>query len=91
MDSLQNNQIARKIDVTDKKAEYDENVKWLLSEKIILAHILVYAAREYQGMNAKEVVSLIEGTPQISEAMVNPGETWCKNDFSTDGIGVYRG
>lgn len=46
MDSLQNNQIARKIDVTDKKAEYDENVKWLLSEKIILAHILVYAARE---------------------------------------------
>lgn len=75
MDSLQNNQISRKIDITDKKAEYDENVKWLLSEKIILAHILVYAAREYQGMNAKEVVSLIEGTPQISEAMVNPGET----------------
>lgn len=73
MDSLQNNQIARKIDVTDKKAEYDENVKWLLSEKIILAHILVYAAREYQGMNVKEVVSLIEGTPQISEVMVNPG------------------
>ena len=36
LDSLQNNQIARKIDVTDKKAEYDENVKWLLSEKLIL-------------------------------------------------------
>ena len=75
MCSLQNNQIAGKIDITDKKAEYDENVKWLLSEKIILAHILIYAVKEYKGMNTKEVVSLIEGTPQISETMVNPGES----------------
>ena len=75
MCSLQNNQIAGKIDITDKKAEYDENVKWLLSEKIILAHILIYAVKEYKGMEATEVVSLIEGTPQISEAMVKPGES----------------
>ena len=62
-------------DVTDKKAEYDENVKWLLSEKIILAHILIHVAKEYDGMNPEEVVELIEGTPMVSEIAVNPGES----------------
>lgn len=72
---MQNNRLSRKIDITDKKAEYDENVKWLLSEKIILAYILVYSVREYRGMNPQDAVSLIEGTPQVSEVRVNPGET----------------
>ena len=45
------NQIARK---------YDENVKWLLSEKIILAHILIHVAKEYYGMKPEAVVELKE-------------------------------
>ena len=72
---IQKNQLSRKIDITDKKAEYDENVKYLLSEKIILAHILVYAVKEYSGMKPEEVVELIEGTPQVSKIAVNPGES----------------
>ena len=53
----------------------DENVKWLLSEKIILAHILIYCVKEYKGMKPQEVAELIEGEPNVSEAMVNPGES----------------
>ena len=55
-------------------------------------------------MDPQDVVSLIEGTPQISEVRVNPGETnvteiigdnveWhfllCKDDFGTIEQGVY--
>lgn len=72
---IQKNQLSEKIDITDKKAQYDENVKYLLSEKIILAHILVYAVKEYSGMKPEEVVELIEGTPQVSKIAVNPGES----------------
>lgn len=55
MSEKNRNQIAKKIDITDKKAEYDENVKWLLSERIILAHILIHVAKEYRG--AERVLS----------------------------------
>lgn len=75
MTETNRNQVAKRIDVTDKKAEYDENVKWLLSEKIILAHILIHVAKEYYGMKPEEVVELIEGTPKVSEIAVNPGES----------------
>ncbi len=73
--NIQKNNVSRKIDITDKIAEYDENVKYLLSEKIILAHILVYAVKEYYGMNPEDVVRLIEGSPQVSVVAVNPGES----------------
>lgn len=69
------NQISRKINVTDTKAAYDENVKWLLAEKIILAHILAYSVKEFKGMKPQEVVDFIEGTPQISVVPVYPGES----------------
>lgn len=71
----QTSRVARKIDVTNIKAAYDENVKWLLSEKIFLAHIMVYAVKEYMGMNPWEVCELIEGEPQVGKVAVNPGET----------------
>lgn len=75
MEEKNRNQIAKKIDITDKKAEYDENVKWLLSEKIILAHILIHVAKEYYGMKPEEAAELIEGVPRVSEIAVNPGES----------------
>lgn len=75
MTETNRNQLAKKIDVTDNKAEYDENVKWLLSEKIILAHILLHVAKEYYGMKPEEVVELIKETPKVSEVAVYPGES----------------
>lgn len=72
---VQPSRVARKIDVTDLRAAYDENVKWLLSEKIFLAHIMVYAVKEYLGMNPWDVRELMEGEPQVGTVAVNPGET----------------
>lgn len=60
---------------TDTKAQYDTSAKRLLGQKSILAHILVKTVDEFKGMNPKDVVSYIEGTPYISTVPVEPGLT----------------
>ena len=63
------------VKATDTKAQYDTSAKRLLGQKSILAHILVKTVDEFKGMNPKEVVSCIEGTPYISTVPVEPGLT----------------
>ena len=67
--------LARKIYISDRKAQYDQNAKMILAEKIILAHILVHSVAEFKGMDPREVELLIEGEPQVSGVRVNPGES----------------
>ena len=43
--------------------------------KSILVHILVKTVDEFKGMNPKDVVNCIEGTPHISTVPVEPGLT----------------
>lgn len=68
------------MDSTNKTKDalrYDANVKKFLSQKIILAYILVYTVEEFKGRNPKEVVKLIEGTPEVSTRRVyEPGDEW---------------
>lgn len=67
--------ISHKINIAAQKAAYDTNVKRLLSEKIILAHILAGVVTEFNGMQPEEIVPLIEGQPDIENISVLPGET----------------
>lgn len=67
--------IAHGIDMIGKKAAYDTNVKRLLAEKIILAHILLGTVPEFAGMESEEIVPLIEGELDIEEISTYPGET----------------
>ncbi|MBQ6788420.1 MAG: hypothetical protein IJO85_11965 [Lachnospiraceae bacterium] len=39
--NIQKNDVSRKIDITDKKAQYDENVKYLLSKRLYWVTIQV--------------------------------------------------
>lgn len=56
-------------------AQYDSNAKKLLSEKIILAHILKGTTEEFAEMEPEEIVPLIEGKPLVSKVRVEPGLT----------------
>lgn len=67
--------LSDKLSVVELKAAYDENAKWLLSEKAILAGILIYTVPEYRGMWLTEVIPLIGDDTQVAEAPVSPGET----------------
>lgn len=55
---------------TLEEIEYDENVKKFLSQKIILAHILVNTVREFFGMSPDDVIPYIED-PVISTVKVD--------------------
>ena len=63
------------VQAADGEAQYDNEAKRLLGNKLILAHILVRTIDEFQGMDPKEVVPLIEGEPMISSVPIEPGLT----------------
>ena len=79
-------EIINAVNATDTEAQYDEKAKRLLSNKIILAHILVKAVDEFQGMNPKDVVPYIEGNPLISVVPVEPGLTNAATMSSAGGL-----
>jgi hypothetical protein len=68
----------------DDKAQYDERAKRLLSQKHILAHILIKTVDEFKGMNPKDVVSYIEGEPKVGIVPLEPGLT-NRDDTSAGG------
>lgn len=70
-----NAELKNAVKATDTKAQYDAKAKRLLGHKYILAHILIKTVDEFRGMNPKEVVQYIEGTPYISSVPVEPGLT----------------
>lgn len=70
-----NTELKNAVRATDKDAQYDMSAKRLLGQKSILAHILVKTVDEFRGMNPKDVVDCIEGTPHISTVPVEPGLT----------------
>ncbi len=41
--------------------QYDENAKWLNSQKPFLANILIRTVDDFKGMQPEEVAKLIEG------------------------------
>ena len=67
-----NTEIKNAIHAADIKAQYDDRAKRLLSNKIILAHILVKTVDEFQGMEPKRVVPYIEGCA-VAETHVQHG------------------
>lgn len=68
-----NTEIANAVNAAGDKAQYDTRVKRLLSQKSILAHILVKTVDEFKGMKPEDVVKYIEGEPSISVVPVEPG------------------
>lgn len=70
-----NTELTNSINATSEEAQYDASAKRLLSQKNILAHILINTVDEFKGMNYKDVVPLIEGTPYVSTVPIEPGLT----------------
>lgn len=75
-----NVEICNAVRASDKETQYDASAKRLLGHKNILAHILVKTIDEFKGMNPKEVLKNIEGTPYISSISIEPGLTNISNE-----------
>ena len=70
-----NTEITNAINASKDKAQYDTHAKRLLSQKIILAHILVKVIDEFKDMKPEQVMAYIEGDPIIGTIPVDPGLT----------------
>ena len=70
-----NTEMKNALEAAEAKAQYDARAKRLLGHKMILAHILVKTVDEFQSMDPREVVKLIEGEPYISSVPIEPGLT----------------
>ena len=80
-----NTDLTNTVSAADKKAQYDEHAKHLLSQKIILAYILVNTIDEFKDMKPEDVVNYIEGDPYIGVVPVEPGLTNISNPSADKG------
>lgn len=69
------NEVGSAIYAIEGNPSYDENVKYLLALKPVLASILKGVAKEYKGMQISDIVSCIEGEPMVATIQVEPGLT----------------
>ena len=67
--------IDRQMLAAGPEARYDANAKMLLSEKMILAHILAGCVEEFADMDPQKILEYIEGEPEISSVPMEPGMT----------------
>ena len=70
-----NTEITNAVAAAREKAQYDANVKRLLAQKSILAHILIKTVDEFKGMRPEDVVTYIEGEPKVGVVPIEPGLT----------------
>lgn len=69
------NSLARDLSIASVKVQYDDNIKNILSNKVILAWILKSSTTEFYDLTIERIVECIEDEPEISAVRVNPGET----------------
>lgn len=55
----------QKPDIHELRKSYDAAAKRLLSYKEVIANILKYTVREFKGYSISEIVSCLEGKPEI--------------------------
>lgn len=70
-----NAELKQAIKSVGNEARYDAYAKRLLSEKIVLAYMLVKVVDEFRGMKPQDVVRYIEGDVLISKVPIDPGLT----------------
>ncbi|WP_051205811.1 hypothetical protein [Butyrivibrio sp. FC2001] len=66
--------ISQVIDLAAKRAQYDEIVKEILSDKQVLARILKYTLDEFKDAEIEDIIANI-GDPVISKTRMEPGYT----------------
>lgn len=69
-----NTQIANAIITADDKSSYDENSVNLLSNIYVLANIVQGTLHECKDMSIEDIVTSIEGKPEVKLVNVHPGE-----------------
>jgi len=73
--STRETNLSGQIDVGEYKAQYDAYVKRILSDKQVLANIMVGVIPEYEGYTIEEAMACIESEPEVAKVRIRPGES----------------
>ena len=65
--------LAHAIEATDGASTYDENVKYLLADRQVLAYILIYAITEFRDMTMDQAMDCIGDEIEIGARAADPG------------------
>ena len=65
--------ISRAVEIADVNARYDAEVKFLLSDRRLLAWIMKYTVSELMLYDIETIMDCIEGEPEVSTVPVYPG------------------
>lgn len=57
--------------ISEARKSYDAAAKRLLSYKEVIANILKYAVREFKDCSLNEIISCLNGNPEIGTALVD--------------------
>lgn len=70
---IYNTAVSQNLSLADYKAQYDEHVKRILSNKAVLARILQGAVAEFKPYSIDEIIECIDSEILISKVPVRPG------------------
>ena len=70
-----NTSLSNDLEETNYQVQYDQNIKNILANKIILAWILKYTVNDFNETSIERIIELIEGEPQVSVVPVGPGKS----------------
>lgn len=70
-----NTALSNDLEATNYQVQYDQNIKNILANKIILAWILKYTVSDFKETTIERIIELIEGEPQVSSVPVGPGKS----------------
>ena len=65
--------ITKTLEEVNDKAKYDNEVKKVLSDPQILSWILKYTVKEFKDYSIPDIMSCIEGKPEVATHAVHPG------------------
>ena len=68
-----NTNISNVVEGNADMSKYDAEVKKVLSDPQILAWILKYTTEEMKDYSMKQIISCIEGKPEVGSRYVRPG------------------
>ena len=70
-----NTSLSNDLEEANYQVQYDQNIKNILANKIILAWILKYTVNDFKEASIERIIELIEGEPQVSIVPVGPGRS----------------
>lgn len=76
-----NTYLSNTIELTDKKARYDNCAKAIMADKQVLARIAKHTTKEFKGYDIPTIIQCIEGNPEISTIPIHP-EKYIPSGFS---------